>query len=85
MQHLPKKSEITMTSLLIEQRKSHNAMLNVLEVLVSEIKELKRQGNANTILCTNLEERVIPEVKQSLTDTMATMESKTVDLQGHGF
>ena len=85
VQHLPKKNEITPSFLLLEQRKSHNAILDILEVIVREIKELKTQGSGNTALLTKIEERIIPEVKQTLSDTMSSIVNKTTDLQGHGF
>ena len=85
VQHLPKKNDITMTSLLLEQRKSHNAFLDILEVLVKEVKSIKKESIANFKLCEKLEERVIPEITETLKSTMSTLESKAVDMQGHGF
>lgn len=84
-QHLPKKSQISITDVLLESRKSHNSIIDVLEVLVHEIKELKKQGSTNHEFCTKLEERIIPEVKQTLTNTMTVIENRATDLQGHGF
>lgn len=85
VQRLPKKNEITPTFLLLEQRKSHNAILDILEIVVSEVKELKKQGSGNSKLLTKIEERVIPEVKQTLTDNINSIAKNNTDLQGHGF
>lgn len=83
--HLPKAKDLTLSTLLLEQRKSHNAIIDILQVIVSEVKELKSQENGNLRLLTNIENRIIPEVKQTLTDNLNALETKQGDLQAHGF
>ena len=83
--HLPKKNDITPNFLLLEQRKANNAVLDILEVVVREIREIKQQGNGNSTLLTRIEERIIPEVKQSMKAKMDNLVKSTSDLQGHGF
>lgn len=83
--HLPKQKELSLSSVLLECRKQYNSVIDVLDVLVKEITEIKKQGTANTALVTKLEERVIPEVKQSFASTVLKIEEKATDLQGHGF
>ena len=78
---LPKTKDLSMHSILLEQRRSYNSLLDV----VRELKEIKKQGKGNEDKCKQIEERIIPEVKQSLKLNMETIENKTVDLQGHGF
>lgn len=83
--HLPKAKDLTLSILLLEQRKSHNSIIDILQVIVSEVKELKAQGNGNHRLLTNIENRIIPEVQQTLTDNLNALETKQGDLQAHGF
>ena len=80
---LPKNKDLSMHSILLEQRRSYNSILDVLDVVVRELKEIKKQGKGNEDKCKQIEERIIPEVKQSLKLNMETIENKTVDLQGH--
>ena len=82
---LPKTKDLSMHSILLEQRRSYNSILDVLDVVVRELKEIKKQGKGNEDKCKQIEERIIPEVKQSLKLNLETIENKTVDLQGHGF
>ena len=84
-QRLPKKNDITQTSILLEVRKNHNAMLDVLEILVKEVKDLKKQGLANKTQVSHLAERVIPEVRETLVSNLAKVEDRAIDLQHHGF
>ena len=83
--HLPKKNDLSLTSILLEQRRSHNAIVDILELVVQELKVIKKQGKGNQEKCKLIEERIIPEVTATIKTDLATLESKTVDLQGHGF
>ena len=82
---LPKTKDLSLHSILLEQRRSYNSLLDVLDVVVRELKEIKKQGKESEDKCKQIEERIIPEVKQSLKLNLETIENKTVDLQGHGF
>ena len=82
VQNLPANKNLNYQAILLESRKNYNSVMEILGILVSEIKELKKQGNADHTQITDLADRVIPEVRQTMTTNLEKIEEKTV---GHGF
>ena len=70
---LPKTKDLSLHSILLEQRRSYNSLLDVLDVVVRELKEIKKQGKESEDKCKQIEERIIPKVKQSLKLNLETI------------